>query len=156
MYFLPVLHRGKGVWSSDEIETRDNALDKAIKVLVEKVCGAQMRLKLRDNACLAILLAVVEKVCGAQMRLKRSSTRVIIKITKRGKGVWSSDEIETAGNKGEPKKKEAVEKVCGAQMRLKLSLEQKNNVNGPRGKGVWSSDEIETCSAPHPRYSWLL
>src|SRR6266550_1503207 len=58
---------------------------------------------------------LVEKVCGAQMRLKHGDDKDDREAESSGKGVWSSDEIETV----EQEETTEVEKVCGAQMRLK-------------------------------------
>ncbi len=40
-------------------------------------------------------LAAVEKMCGAQMRLKQKSKLYLHLVVPGGKDVWGSDEIET-------------------------------------------------------------
>ena len=60
---------------------------------VEKMCGAQMRLKQIDMDWTIKHMAYVEKMCGAQMRLKHVNYV--------------------------PGRCATVEKMCGAQMRLK-------------------------------------
>ena len=87
--------RGKDVWGSDEIETYLERIHAVLVHRVEKMCGAQMRLKL--TFCIYHLInIIVEKMCGAQMRLKHvSSFTRNINLGACGKDVWGSDEIET-------------------------------------------------------------